>query len=190
MPENRVLDFSDVVEELWSTFIEETDFECEAENLRLFKEFNKNVAFIDCPRVYPELCSEYCLIMEYIDGTPIYDKDALIEQGYDLAEIGEKMLDNYATQILDHGFFHADPHPGNVIIRDGKIVYIDLGMTGRLNPIQRAGFGRIIEAVGLEDAALLKEALLSFAESKDVGSIDEIEHWATSTSARKRTEAR
>ena len=172
LPENRMLDFSDVVEELWSTFIEETDFECEAENLRLFKEFNKNVAFIDCPRVYPELCSEYCLVMEYIDGTPIYDKDALIEQGYDLAEIGEKMLDNYATQILEHGFFHADPHPGNIIIRDGKIVYIDLGMTGRLDPIQRGGFGKIIEAVGLEDTAMLKEALLSFAESKDVSSID------------------
>jgi ubiquinone biosynthesis protein len=110
--------------------------------------------------------------MEYIDGTPIYDKDALVEQGYDLAEIGEKMLDNYASQILDQGFFHADPHPGNVIIRDGKIVYIDLGMMGRLNPAQRVGFGKIIEAVGLEDAAKLKEALLSFAETKDLGSID------------------
>ena len=168
----QVLNLTDVVEEMWVTFLEETDFECEAENLRLFKEFNKNVAFIDCPRVYPELCSEYCLVMEYIDGTPIYDKDTLIEQGYDLAEIGEKMLDNYATQILEHGFFHADPHPGNIIIRDGKIVYIDLGMTGRLDPIQRGGFGKIIEAVGLEDTAMLKQALLSFAESKDVSSID------------------
>ncbi len=172
LPENQILDFSDVVEELWNTFVEETDFACEADNLRVFKENNKHVAFIDCPKVYPDLCSEYCLVMEYIDGIPIYDKEARAEQGSDRAEIGEKMLDNYATQILDHGFFHADPHPGNVIVRDGKIVYIDLGMMGRLNPAQRAGFGKIIEAVGLEDAAKLKEALLSFAESKDLGSID------------------
>ncbi len=172
LPENQMLNFAEVVEELWSTFIEETDFECEAENLVQFKELNKDVAFIDCPRVYPELCSEYCLVMEYIDGIPIYDKDALVAAGYDLAEIGEKMLDNYATQILEFGFFHADPHPGNVVIRDGKIVYLDLGMTGRLTPIQRAGFGKIIEAVGLQDANKLKDALLAFAEQKDVSSLD------------------
>ena len=172
LPENQMLDFSDVVDELWNTFLEETDFECEAENLQTFAEFNKDVAFIDCPRVYMDLCSEYCLVMEYIDGIPIYDTQALIAAGYDLTEIGEKMLDNYATQILDHGFFHADPHPGNIIIRDGKIVYIDLGMMGRLTPAERAGFSNIIEAVGLQDSAKLKDALLSFAQSKDIGAID------------------
>ena len=172
MPEDQMLDFSEVVEEMWRTFIEETDFECEAENLRLFKRMNRNVVFIDCPKVYPELCSEYCLVMEYVDGIPIFDHDALRAAGYDLSEIGEKMLDNYATQVLEHGFFHADPHPGNIIIRDGKIVYIDLGMMGRLNPTERVGFGRIIEAVGLQDSSKLKDALLSFAESKDNAAID------------------
>ena len=172
LPENQMLNFSDVVEELWATFIEETDFACEADNLVQFRKLNKDVAFIDCPRVYPELCSEYCLVMEYIDGIPIYDEQALVDAGYDLSEIGEKMLDNYATQILEHGFFHADPHPGNIIVRGGKIVYIDLGMMGRLNPSQRSGFGRIIEAVGMQNASKLKDALLSFAEQKDNGAID------------------
>ena len=72
------------------------------------------------------------MVMEYVDGIPIGDADQLVANGYDLEEIGSKMLDNYATQILDHGFFHADPHPGNVIIRDGRIVYIDLGNMGCL----------------------------------------------------------
>ena len=149
MKDEQMLDLRDVVEELWATFLEETDFQREAANLEEFARLNKDVAFIDCPKVYPELCSEYVLVMEYIDGIPILAADRLLAAGYDVGEIGEKILDNYATQILDHGFFHADPHPGNLLIRGGKIVYIDLGNMGRLSPRDRAGFGSIIEAVGM-----------------------------------------
>ncbi|MBO4352175.1 MAG: AarF/ABC1/UbiB kinase family protein [Eggerthellaceae bacterium] len=170
--ESQMVDFSDVVEEMWFAFLQETDFEVEAENLQVFRRLNKDVAFIDCPKVYPELCSEYCLVMEYIDGIPIYDHKRLVEEGYNLEEIGEKMLDNYATQILDHGFFHADPHPGNIIIRDGKVVYIDLGIMGKLTPAERAGFNTIVEAVGMQDPGKLKDALLSFAIHKDNAAID------------------
>ena len=169
---DQMIDFSEVVEELWRTFLQETDFLIEAENLQLFHQLNKDVAFIDCPRVYPELCSENCLVMEYIEGIPISDHEALLRKGYNLPEIGEKMLDNYATQILDHGFFHADPHPGNIIVRDGKVVYIDLGIRGRLSPAERGGFNTIIHAVGLQDPGKLKDALLSFAVSRDNAAID------------------
>ena len=140
--------------------------------LEEFARLNKDVAFIDCPKVYPELCSEYVLVMEYIDGIPILAADRLLAAGYDVGEIGEKILDNYATQILDHGFFHADPHPGNLLIRGGKIVYIDLGNMGRLSPRDRAGFGSIIEAVGMESSTELKDALMSFAVAKDNAAID------------------
>ena len=168
----QMLDFVDVVEEMWNTFLQETDFEIEAENLLVFKKLNKKVAYIDCPRVYPELCSEYCLIMEYIDGIPMARHDKLVQAGYNLTEIGEKMLENYATQILDHGFFHADPHPGNILVRGGQVVYIDLGIMGRLTPAERAGFATIVEAVGMQDPGKLKDALLSFAVSRDNGAID------------------
>jgi len=169
---DQVLDFTEVVEEMWETFLKETDFECEAENLSVFKRLNEKVAFIDCPRVYPELCSEYCLVMEYIEGIPIARHDRLVEAGYNLSEIGEKMLDNYATQILDHGFFHADPHPGNIMVRGGQVVYIDLGIMGQLNPTERAGFATIIQAVGQQDPGKLKDALLSFAVARDSAGID------------------
>ena len=172
MKDEQMLDLRDVVEELWATFLEETDFRREAENLAEFARLNEDVAFIDCPKVHPELCSEYVLVMEYIDGIPIYDTEGLMEKGYHLEEIGSKMLDNYATQILDHGFFHADPHPGNVLIRAGKVVYIDLGNTGKLSARDRAGFGDIIEAVGKLDSSELKEALMRFAVSKDNAVID------------------
>ena len=170
--EGIMLDATEVVEEMWQTFLEETDFAREAENLQSFRRLNQGVAFIDCPQVYPSLCSEGCLVMEYVEGIPIYDHKALEEAGYNLEEIGEKMLDNYATQVLDHGFFHADPHPGNIIVRGGKIVYIDLGNMGRLTPTERHGLGQIIKAVGLQNAVKLKDALLTFAAEKDYEAID------------------
>ena len=172
MKGEQMLDLRAVVEEMWATFLEETDFRREAANLAEFAELNRDCAFVACPKVYTELCSEYVLVMEYVDGIPIGDADQLVANGYDLEEIGSKMLDNYATQILDHGFFHADPHPGNVIIRDGRIVYIDLGNMGRLSARDRAGFGDIIEAVGLKDPGALKDALMRFAAKKDNAAID------------------
>ena len=172
MKGEQMLDVRAVVEEMWATFLEETDFRREAANLAEFAELNRDCFFIACPKVYTELCSEFVLVMEYVDGIPIGDADRLVANGYDLEEIGSKMLDNYATQILDHGFFHADPHPGNVIIRDGRIVYIDLGNMGRLSARDRAGFGDIIEAVGLKDPRALKDALMRFAAKKDNAAID------------------
>ncbi len=172
MKDSQMLDLRDVVEELWSTFLEETDFQREASNLQEFARLNKDVQFISCPKVYPELCRENVLVMEYIDGIPIDRLDDLRAAGYDLEEIGEKILDNYATQVLDFGFFHADPHPGNMLVRDGKIVYIDLGMMGRLTPRDRAGFGNIISAVGMQSASELKDALMAFAIQRDNGAID------------------
>ena len=168
----QMLDFDDVVEEMWRTFLEETDFEREAQNLLDFGRLNKDCKYISCPTVYPQYCTEFVLVMEYIEGVPISDTARLRAGGYDLREIGEKLLDNYATQILDHGFFHADPHAGNIIIRDGKIVYIDLGIMGRLSPRDRTGFGDIISAVGVGSAARLKDALLAFAVVKDNSAID------------------
>lgn len=172
MKDAQMLDLHDVVEELWGTFLEETDFAREAANLQEFARLNEKVSFIDCPKVYPEFCDEYVLVMEYIDGIPILDTGRLSEAGYDFEEIGEKILDNYASQILDHGFFHADPHPGNLLIRNGKIVYIDLGIMGRLSLRDRAGFGKIIQAVGMMSATELKDALLAFAIAKDNAAID------------------
>lgn len=172
MKDEQMLDLHDVVEELWATFLEETDFQREAANLQEFARLNENVAFIDCPKVYPELCGEYVLVMEYIDGIPIMAIDQLHAAGYNLAEIGAKILDNYAAQILDYGLFHADPHPGNILVRNGKIVYIDLGIMGHLSPRDRAGFGNIIVAIGMESATELKSALMSFAVSKDNAAID------------------
>ena len=172
MKDNQMLDLRDVVEELWTTFLEETDFLKEAHNLEEFALLNKDVVYVTCPKPYMEYCSEEVLVMEYVQGISIRDTKRLREEGYDLDEIGLKVLDNYATQILEHGFFHADPHPGNIFINDGKVIYIDLGIMGRLSVRDRAGFGRIIEAVGEKNASALKDALITFSVAHDMNSID------------------
>ncbi len=172
VPNDQMLDFHAVVEELWVAFVEETDFTREAENLREFALLNRDVAFVSCPEPYLEYCTPDVLVMEYVDGISIRDTEAIVEAGYDLAEIGDKMMDNYAKQILDDGFFHADPHPGNIVIKDGKIVYLDLGIMGRLSSRDRSAFGEIIKAVGLQNASALKDALISFAIDVDIEAID------------------
>ncbi|AKV56156.1 ABC transporter [Bifidobacterium actinocoloniiforme DSM 22766] len=159
---SQVVDIKGMVEELWQTFQTETNFVDEARNLVQFREFCKPYAYIDCPKPYPRYCTEHVVVMEYVDGISVAHPAQLVAAGYDLGEIGTKLVDNYATQILDAGFFHADPHPGNIIIREGKIVLIDLGMVGRLDVKTRSVLKDMIFAVGKEDSPALAEGLLRF----------------------------
>ena len=87
-----------------------------------------------------------------------------MEAGYDLAEIGAKLADNYVRQIMEDGFFHADPHPGNIRIRDGKIVWLDMGMMGSLNEKERKLIGNAIVGVARGDIALVRDAVLGLGE--------------------------
>lgn len=159
----QVVDFQGVVEELWETFDEETNFLNEARNLCEFKRFCKSYAYMDCPTAYVDLCTEHVLVMEYVDGIPVAHTAELEADGYSLKEIGTKLVDNYAAQILDVGFFHADPHPGNIMIRNGQIILLDLGMTGRLDASTRAALQQMLFAVAKQDSPQLANALLRFA---------------------------
>ncbi|WP_241677109.1 ABC1 kinase family protein [Bifidobacterium jacchi] len=163
VPSAQVVDLSGVVEELWDTFESETDFLVEARNLAEFKRFCADYKYMDCPKPYMELCTEHVVVMDYIEGISVSHPERLVKAGYDLKEIGTKLVDNYATQVLDDGFFHADPHPGNIIISGGQIVLIDLGMTGRLNARTRAVLRDMIFAVAKQDSPALADGLLRFA---------------------------
>lgn len=172
LKDDRFVDFNDVVEEMWSTFLEETDFLNEAANLKEFALNNEDCVYVSCPKVYEEYCTECVLVMEYVRGIPIDHADELRDAGYDLEEIGVKLLDNYATQILDHGFFRADPHPGNILIKDGRIVFIDLGLMGRFSVQDRASFMGILRAVSFRDSLALEQALMQLAVKKDDENLD------------------
>ena len=163
MRSSQIVDLKGVVEELWETFQSETDFMIEARNLAEFKRFSERFRYMDCPAPYTDLCTEHVVVMEYVDGISVSHPGQLVAAGYDLKEIGTKLVDNYATQILDDGFFHADPHPGNIIVREGQIVLIDLGMTGRLDGRTRSVLKDMIFAVAKQDSPALADGLLRFA---------------------------
>ena len=118
---------------------------------------------VDCRRVGDELC----VVMEYIEGPAIDDKEKLLAGGYDLEEIGIKLIDNYIKQVMEDGFFHADPHPGNVKIQDGKIVWIDMGMMGRLTERDKELIGKAIRGIAENDIGMIQEAVMALGEFKE-----------------------
>ncbi len=168
----QFLDLKSVVEELWETFREETDFLVEARNLEEFRRNSESCKFVTCPAPFMDLCTKHVVVMEYVEGITISSPAKLIEAGYDLTEIGEKLVDNYATQLLDDGFFHADPHPGNIVVRGGQIVFLDLGITGRLTPALRRIMKDMIFSVAERDTPKLKSALLRLSTTNP----EEVDH--------------
>jgi len=156
-------DLSTIVEEMWRVAQQELDFETEAENLRRFYELNKGLKYVTCPKVYSEYSTSHVLIMEKINGIMISDLDTLREEGYDMRDLGEKLVYNYLKQVLDDGFFHADPHPGNILIRDGEIVWIDLGMMGTLTTQDRVLFSECMCALAAKDAYSLEQNVMAMS---------------------------
>lgn len=159
-----MVDFKMVLNELWKVTQEEMNFIIEAGNMEEFKEKNRDVAFVDTPVLFKEYTTSSVIVMEYINGYAIDDKEHLLEDGYDMNEIGSKYVDNFIKQVMDDGFFHADPHPGNVRIRDGKIVWIDMGMMGRLTERDREQIAKAVEGVALNDIGMIQDAVLALGE--------------------------
>lgn len=161
-----VIDFNGLLDEFWTVSQQEMNFLVEAEHLSRFAALNDGVAYATCPKVYRELSTACVLVMERVDGIPIDHLDELRRQGYETDEIGEKLAESYIKQILDDGFFHADPHPGNIIIRDGKIVWLDLGMVGVLSNRDRQLFRTAMLAVTRQDIYELENAIMSIGVIK------------------------
>ena len=166
----NVVDLEMVLDELWSTAQEEMDFLKEAANMEEFARNNQGINYIRCPKLYHEYTTSRVLVMEYIGGCPVDDKNKLLAEGYDLGEIGRKLVNNYIKQVMEDGFFHADPHPGNVKVMDGKIVWIDMGMMGRLTYRDRNLMASAVRAIAVGDIAMLESTILELGEVE--GKID------------------
>ena len=92
---DQFLDMQSVVEELWQSFREETDFLVEAHSLSEFRHNNRHCNYVMCPKPYPGLCTEHVVVMDYIEGIPISRLHELTDAGYDTAEIGETTSPKY-----------------------------------------------------------------------------------------------
>ncbi len=159
-----LVDLDLVLAELWKVSQEEMNFLMEASNMEEFADKNSDIVFVEVPHLYREYTTAKVLVMEYVEGFAIDDKEDLLANGYDLGEIGTKFADNFIKQVIEDGFFHADPHPGNVMIRDGKIVWIDMGMMGRLTNRDREFISNAVEGVALNDIGKIQDSVLAIGE--------------------------
>lgn len=160
----NLVDLDMVLDELWSVAQEEMDFLKEAANMDEFSRNNASVQYVTTPKLYHEYSTGQVLVMEYIDGYPLDDVESLQNAGYDMDEIGTKFVNNFIKQVMDDGFFHADPHPGNVKIRDGKIVWIDMGMMGHLSEKDRRTMIKGIRGIALHDISMVEDSVLEIGE--------------------------
>ena len=160
----NLVDLDMVLDELWSVAQEDMDFLKEAANMDEFSRNNASVQYVTTPKLYHEYSTGHVLVMEYIDGYSLDDVESLQNAGYDMDEIGTKFVNNFIKQVMDDGFFHADPHPGNVKIRDGKIVWIDMGMMGRLSEKDRHTMIKGIRGIALHDISMVENSVLEIGE--------------------------
>lgn len=159
----KMIDLIDVVDEIYNVAKEEMNFEIEAKHLEEFRENNIDIEYIDVPKAYMNLVTKKVLVMEFVEGIHLGKKEELIENGYDTEDLALKLSENYIKQALDDGFFHADPHQGNVCVRDGKIVFLDLGMMGRISVRVRKLLTDAAKAFVRNDIAEIERDLLAMS---------------------------
>ncbi|MFR5092345.1 MAG: ABC1 kinase family protein [Adlercreutzia equolifaciens] len=154
-----LLSLEGFIEEIERTTASEVDFTSELHNLMRFHDELADEEGVTSP-VATQYSCESVLVMEFVQGTEISHTQALREQGIDVSALARRVCQSYVTQVLDDGFFHADPHPGNILVRDREVVWIDLGMVGTLTVSERMLVGKVFTAVATDNAYLLKEAVM------------------------------
>ncbi len=155
-----LLSLEGFIEEIERTTASEVDFTSELHNLMRFHDELADEEGVTSPVAYPQYSCESVLVMEFVQGTEISHTEELRQQGVDVNALARRVCQSYVTQVLDDGFFHADPHPGNILVRDGDVVWIDLGMVGTLTVSERMLVGKVFTAVATDNAYLLKEAVM------------------------------
>ena len=158
------LSLSQLVDELETTSDQELDFDVEAGNLERFYENNKNRARIKSPRCYEDYSTHAILTEDFFSSHCVEDIDKMDLSAEDRDDLAYLIAHNYVQQIMDDGFFHADPHAGNILITADKTVeWIDFGMMGQLTTHDREVMQHIIHALAKGDAYGLKRGLLQIA---------------------------
>jgi ubiquinone biosynthesis protein len=137
-----------VAEDFAFTLLSELDYRREMRNAEQFRRNFADTPEVHIPQFYPEYCTERLLVMERLEGIKVDDVDALRAAGHDTREIALHASRLIIKEVLEDGFFHADPHPGNyLILRDGRIGVLDFGMVGVLNEDDRLNLTRLYVAI-------------------------------------------
>ncbi|MGQ3015316.1 MAG: AarF/UbiB family protein [Flavobacteriales bacterium] len=164
-----VLNAQDIVNVFERSMSKELDYSNEARNIQKFREFYKDRKDFYIPRVYRKYSTDKVLLIEFVSGCKFTDKKQLREWGLDIKKTVETGLNIYLAQIFEYGYFHADPHPGNVLVRqDGTICLIDFGMVGQLSKRDKVAFANVFVAMAKEDARKMALSMKKLAISDNV----------------------
>ena len=163
-PVSKRVDVPSLVEEFSTTLREEVDYLAEGRNAEIFTENFKDIRRVHVPRVVWTHTTRRVLTLEDVFAIKITDYEALESAGISRPDVARQLLDTYLKQIFEDGFFHADPHPGNLFVTplagqtgDGKtswqLTFVDFGMVGRVPDYLRTGLREMLIATGTQDAA-------------------------------------
>lgn len=161
-----MVDLPQLVREFRRTLLRELDYTREARHMAIFRANFADDPMVHIPELFGEHCSSKMLVMELVDGVKLH-REAFEDEGQrkELARLG---LGVVAKQVLVDGFFHADPHPGNLLIRDGRILcMLDSGMVGRLTRETRFKLTELIQATVEKDVDRLLDTLINLTDGYD-----------------------
>ncbi|XP_043697838.1 protein ACTIVITY OF BC1 COMPLEX KINASE 8, chloroplastic-like [Telopea speciosissima] len=156
-------DWVAIYDECARVLYQEIDYTKEAENAELFANNFKGMAYVKVPTIYWEYTTPQVLTMEYVPGIKINRIKALDQLGVDRQRLSRYAVESYLEQILSHGFFHADPHPGNIAVDDvngGWLIFYDFGMMGSISPNIREGLLEVFYGVYEKDPDKVLQAMI------------------------------
>jgi ubiquinone biosynthesis protein len=164
-PQYSVYQPEELVKMFEDSITEELSFLSEANNLEHFQKMFRNNKDVYIPLIYRELCTDNIICMEYVDGYKITDLKNLKNFGITGEQLALRGISLYFEQVFEHGFFHADPHPGNIfVLEDGRIAFIDYGMVGTVIDRDKVQFAKILLSMYERDVQGLKRAILKFSK--------------------------
>ncbi|BFI25413.1 aarF domain-containing kinase [Marchantia polymorpha subsp. ruderalis] len=174
-------DWVAIYDECAAVLYEEIDYCKEAENSQLFANNFKDLDYVKVPRIYWELTTPQVLTMEYVPGIKINRIAALDQLGVDRQRLARYAVESYLEQILRHGFFHADPHPGNIAVDDtngGRLIFYDFGMMGSISPNIREGLLEAFYGVYEKDPDKVLQAMVQMGVLVPTGDMTAIRRTA------------
>ncbi len=169
-------DFGGMVADFENMIKNELDFTKEGENADIFMRNFSCDEGVTVPKVKWIYTTKYVLTMEYSEGIKISDLNALEQAGIDRRKVAEKLATSMCNQVLRDGFFHADPHPGNVqVMPDGTIVFLDLGMVGCLNESRKGMISDFFIGVAFKDSRMVVNSILDMEAMTDRSNVKKFE---------------
>jgi len=166
-----------IIKEFERSIRKEIDFTIEATHIERFGRIFQEETTICVPKVYRSYTTRKVLTMEFIDGIKVSNIDALLESGSDPKIIASRGATLVLKQVFEHGFFHADPHPGNIFVLDNNIIcFLDFGMMGVLLPKHKEHLGSIVVGIVNRDAERITKALLQFSGNNRIENIEGLEY--------------